>query len=97
MIDFPDAVIPSCGDRYPFHGIKPAIRAGAVRGAIPSIGAARRNAADGRFHATEGRVLLPECRVALRLKCGALRRNARLALGQNNPGEMGSYQCKLVV
>ncbi len=29
-----------------------------------------RNAPDGRFHATEGRVLLPECGVALCLKCG---------------------------
>ena len=56
----------------------------------------RRNAADGRFHATVGRVLLAQCRVALRLKCGALRRKARLALRQNNPGEMGPYQCKLV-
>ncbi len=58
--------------------------------------AARRNASDGRFHATEGRVLLAQCGVALRLKCGALRRKARLALRQNNPGEMGPYHRKLV-
>jgi hypothetical protein len=55
-----------------------------------------RNAPDGRFHATEGRVLLPECRVAFRLKWGTLRRKARLAFGQNNPGEMGPYYCSLV-
>ena len=56
----------------------------------------RRNAPDGRFHATEGRVLLAQCGVALGLKRGALRRKARLALRQNNPGEMGPYQCKVV-
>ncbi len=90
-------LIPPCGDRNPFHGIKPAIRAGAVRGAMQSIGAARRNAPDGRFHATEGRVLLAQCGVALRLKCWALLRKARLALRQNNPGEMGPYHRKVVL
>ena len=57
----------------------------------------RRNAPDGRFHATGGRVLLPEGSVALRLKCGTLRRKARLALRQSNPGEMSPYHRKVVV
>ncbi len=61
------------------------------------VSSKRRNAPDGRFHATGGRVLLPQCRVAPCLKCGALRRKARLALRQNNPGEMSPYQCKLVL
>ncbi len=54
----------------------------------------QRNAPDGRFHATVGRVLLAQCGVALRLKCWALLRKARLALRQNNPGEMGPYHRK---
>jgi hypothetical protein len=57
----------------------------------------RRNAPDGRFHATGGRVLLPEASVALPLKCGTLLRKALLAFGQNNPGEMGPYHCRLVL
>ncbi len=35
--------------------------------------------------------------VALCLKCETLRRKARLAFGQNNPGEMGPYHCRLVL
>jgi hypothetical protein len=52
------------------HGIKPVIRAGAVPSRDAIASGKRRNAPDGRFDATEGRVLLTECSVALCLKCG---------------------------
>ena len=73
---------------------RPSGRRGARRDA-PASGK-RRNAPDGRFDATAGRVLLPEGSVALPLKCATLRRKALLAFGQNNPGEMGAYHCRLV-
>ncbi len=61
--------IPTCGDRYPFHGIKPAIGQARCAARCQASGK-RRNASDGRFDATGGRVILPEGSVALRLKCG---------------------------
>ena len=39
----------------------------------------------------------PECGDAPCLKCGALRRKARLAFEQNNPGEMGTYRRRMVL
>ena len=61
-------LIPTSDNRYPFHGIKPAIGQARCAARCQASGKCR-NAPDGRFDATGGRVLLPEGSVALRLKC----------------------------
>ncbi len=71
------------------------IRVGATRGAMPGIGrASQRIRWPVSCHRRPGS-FAPMQRCAL-LEVPALRRTARLALGQNNPGEIGPYHRRLV-
>ncbi len=80
----------------PFHGIKPATRAGAVRSAMRGIGQApQRTRWPVSCHRRPG-AFARRCRCAW-LEVGRRRRQSRLACGQNHPGEMGQTSGPLVL
>jgi hypothetical protein len=77
-------LIPACDDKHPFHGIKPAIRAGAVRrGGVDAIAKRRRRARTAGYpglawrHGPRGIMSVPTARVRASVKLSGVEPQAR--------------------